>query len=136
MDTTPLDRQLSDFVIVLTLALRSGYSLRQVIGTMVDRAPEPTAAVCKGLIADLEAGLTYDEAFANAQKAWPSPHLAQIVKTIVQHQRTGGNLADQLDPLAEQIYQATGTDEAFYPEMRDLASAVEGPLPDRVGKSS
>jgi hypothetical protein len=66
------------------------------------------------------------------QTAWPSPYLAQIVETIEQQQRTGGNLAMQLDPLAERIYQAVGSDEAFYPEMRHLANAVKGPLPDRV----
>jgi hypothetical protein len=76
----------------------------------------------------------YDEALANVQEAWPSPYLAQIVETIVRHQQIGGNLADQLDPLVEQIYGAVGTDEALYPEMRDLANAVEGPLPDRVRK--
>jgi len=134
MGTTSLDRQLSDFVYMLGMALRAGYSLRQVLGTMVDRAPEPTASVCKGLVTDLEAGCTYDEAFAHMQEAWPSPYLAQIVKTIVRHQQIGGNLADQLDPLVEQIYRAVGTDEALYPEMRNLASAVEGPLPDRVRK--
>ena len=132
MDTEPLDRQLSDFVCVLTLALRAGYSLRQVLRTLADRAPEPTASACKGWVADLAAGCTYDEAFANMQRAWPSPHLAQVVETIVQNQRTGGNLPAQLDPLAEHIYQAVGTDETFYPEMRDLADAVQATLPDRV----
>ncbi|MBN1140118.1 MAG: type II secretion system F family protein [Anaerolineae bacterium] len=136
MDTISLDRQLSDFVIVVGLALRSGYSLRQVIEAMPGRAPEPTASLCKSVVADLEAGCTYDEAFANAQKAWPSPYLAQIVETIVRHQQSGGNLADQLDPLAEQIYQAAGSDEAFYPEMRELADAVKGPLPERVRQST
>ena len=134
MDTTALDRQLSDFVYMMVVALRSGYSLRQVLEAMSDRAPEPTASACKGWVADLEAGCTYDEAFANMQEAWPSPYLAQIVETIKRHQQIGGNLAEQLVPLSAQIYQAVGTDEAFYPEMRDLANAVRGPLPDRVKK--
>ncbi|UCC76589.1 MAG: type II secretion system F family protein [Anaerolineales bacterium] len=132
MDTTFLDRQLGDFVCILGMALRAGYSLRQAMEAMSDRAPEPTVSVCRGSVADLEAGCTYDEAFANVQAAWPSPYLAQIVETIVRHQQTGGNLADQLDPLSEQIYQAVGSDEALYPEMRKLAHAVQGPLPERA----
>jgi Flp pilus assembly protein TadB len=132
MDTTPLDRQLSDFVYMMVVALRSGYSLRQVWEMMSDRAPEPTASACKGWVADLAAGCTYDQAFANLQEAWSSPYLAQIVGTIKRHGQIGGNLAGQLEPLSEQIYQAVGTDEAFYPEMRDLANAVRGSLPDRV----
>jgi tight adherence protein B len=136
MDTTSLDRQLSDFVYTLAVALRSEYSLRQVLDAMSGRAPEPTASACKGWVADLEAGCTYDEAFANMQEAWPSPYLAQIVETIVKNQQTGGNLAEQLDLVSEQIYQAVGTDEAFYPEMRRLANAVGGPLLDRAREMS
>jgi Flp pilus assembly protein TadB len=132
MDAASLDRQLSDFVYVFAMALRAGYSVRQILGTLSDRAPEPTASVCRACLADLEAGLTYDQAFANTCKTWPSAHLVQILETMTQHQQTGGNLADQLDPLSERIYQAVGSDGAFYPEMRDLANAVGGPLPKRV----
>jgi Flp pilus assembly protein TadB len=99
---------------------------------MAQTAPEPTASLFRGLMADLEAGCSYDEAFANARKTWPSPHLAQIVETIQRNQQTGGNLADQLAPLSERIYRAVGTDEAFYPEMRHQAQALGSVLPDRV----
>jgi Flp pilus assembly protein TadB len=134
MDTATLDRQLSDCVYVLVTALRAGYTLRQCIEVMAQVAPEPTISVFQGLLADLETGCTYDEAFANAQKTWPSSYLAQIVELIVQNQQTGGNLADQLAPLSELIYQEVGTDEAFYPEMRHQAQELGNALPDRVQK--
>jgi tight adherence protein B len=136
MDTATLDRQLGDCVYVLVTALRAGYTFRQCLEVMAQVAPEPTVSVFQGLLADLEAGCTYDEAFANAQKTWPSPYLAQIVKTIERNQQTGGNLADQLDPLSEMIYQAVGTDEAFYPEMRNQAQELGNLLPDRVRRGS
>jgi tight adherence protein B len=134
MDTSALDRQLSDFLYVLVKALRSGYSLRQSLETITESAPEPTAGAFRGWLADLEAGCTYDEAFAHLQAAWPSPHLAQIVAAIARNQEVGGNLADQLEPLAESIHQAVGTDKAFYPEMRRQAEQLGGPLPKRVQK--
>jgi Flp pilus assembly protein TadB len=132
MDTTALDRQLSDFVYIVVVGLRSEYSVRQIYEAQSKRAPEPTASALQGWVADLEAGCTYDKAFANMQEAWPSPYLAQIVETIRRNQERGGNLADQLDPLVEQIHEAVGTDKAFYPEIRELAHAVSGPIPDRV----
>jgi Flp pilus assembly protein TadB len=132
MDTTTLDRQLGDCVYVLVTALRAGYTLRQSLEVMAQVAPEPTVSVFQGLLADLEAGCTYDEAFANAQKTRPSPYLAQIIETILQNQQTGGNLADQLAPLSELIYHTVGTDEAFYPEMRRQAQELGNLLPDRV----
>lgn len=134
MDTVALDRQLSDLLYVLMKALRSGYSLRRSLEAVTESAPEPTAGAFKGWLTDLEAGCTYDEAFANLQAAWPSPYLAQIVAAIIRNQKSGGNLAAQLEPLAERIYQAAGTDEAFYPEMRRQAEQLGGPLPERVQK--
>lgn len=135
MDTITLDRQLSDGVYVLVTALQAGYTLRQNFEVMAQVAPEPMANVFQNLLADLESGCTYDEAFANTQSIWPSPYLAQIVETIVRSQQTGNNLAAQLAPLSELIYQAVGSDEAFYPEMRRLVQAVGGQLPDRVRKA-
>ena len=134
MDTTALDRQLSDFVHLVVTALRSAYTVRQTFEHLANVAPEPTASALKGWVADLEAGHTYDDAYANMCAAWPSPYLAQIVETIVKHQQIGGNLAFQLDPLAEQIYQEVGTDEAFYPEIRIQAKQLGARLLDRVPK--
>ena len=138
MNTAALDRQLSDIVYMLIKALRSGYSVRESLEALAETAPEPAASALKGWLADLESGCTYDEAFVNLQAVWPSPYLAQIVATIVatvpRSQGSGGNLATQLEPLAEQIYQAVGTDQAFYPEMRRQAERLGGPLPDRVQK--
>ena len=54
------------------------------------------------------------------------------MERFVQNQEGGGPLADQIAPLSEQIYQAVGSDEAFYPEMRRQAEYLGGPLPDRV----
>lgn len=132
MDTTALNRQLSDFVHVLVTALRSAYTVRQTFEYLTTAAPEPTASVLKGWIADLEAGHTYDDAYAHMREVWPSPYLAQIVETIVKHQQVGGNLAVQLDPLVDQIYREVGTDEAFYPEMRIQAKQLGARLLDRV----
>ena len=134
MDTKALDRQLSDGVYMLATALRAGYSLRQSLEAIAQVAPEPTASLSQSVLTNLEAGCTYDEAFAKAQETWPSPHFAQIVETIAQHQRTGGNLADQLASVSELIYQAAGSDSAFYPAMRLQAQALGNILPDRVQK--
>jgi Flp pilus assembly protein TadB len=136
VDTTALDRQLGDLVYVLATALRSAYTLRESLEAVAGEGPEPTAGAFRGWLNDLEAGCTYDEAFTKLQQVWPSPYLAQIAETIVQHQQTGGNLASHLDPLSGQIYQAVGTDEAFYPMMRRQSQQLGRPLPGRVQNDS
>jgi tight adherence protein B len=132
MDTTALDRQLSDLVYLLVKSLRSGYSLRESVAVMAETAPEPVSRALQGWQADLEAGRTHEEALANLGAAWPSPYLAQIADAILQNQEGGGSLAAQLALFSEQIYQAVGSDGAFYPEMRRQAATLGGPLPDRV----
>ena len=132
IDTMALDRQLSDLIYLLVKALRSGYNLRQIVGVMAEAAPEPASRALQGWQADLEAGRTQEEALANLRQAWPSPYLAQIAETILQNPEGSGSLAAQLTPYSEQIYQAVGSDEAFYPEMRRQAASLGGPLPDRV----
>lgn len=131
-DTTAFDRQLGDLVCVMTIALRAGYGLRQILEILSTEAPEPTASACKRWVADLEAGLSYDEAFANMQKAWPSQYLAQVIAAIQGHQQTGGNLADMLEPIGDGVFKEIGSDKAFYPAMRELANSVCAPLPERA----
>jgi hypothetical protein len=132
MDTTALDRQLGDLVYLLVKALRSGYSLRQTVAVMAETAPEPASSALQGWQADLAAGRTHEEALAKLRAAWASPYLAQIAETILQNLEGSGSLAAQIAPLADDIYRAVGSDEAFYPEMRRQAEHLGGPLPERV----
>lgn len=131
-DTLAFDRQLGDLVWTMTTALRAGYSLRQIFEQLAAVAPEPTASACRRLVDDLGKGLSLSEAFANLRETIHSPHLNEIVDTIQKQRQTGGNLANMLEPLGEEILKQAGSDPAFYDAMRELAESVQARLPERA----
>lgn len=131
-DTLSFDRQLGDLVWSLVTGLFAGYNLRQVIEAIAKEAPEPTAGAFQRLDADLNAGLSLDEGLENLLEAVPSQYLEQVIDVIMEQHRAGGNLAELLEPLVDDILQQVGSDGAFYPAMRKEAEQLGAPLPDRA----
>ena len=132
IDTTSLDYQLADLVWMMVTALRAGYSVQQVLEQLAAEVPQPAAGACARLAAELQSGLTLDKAFANWQQKTASTYLPDIVAVMHEHQQNGGNLADMLTPVADQLLKTAGTDPAFYPAMRRLANNVGAALPARA----
>lgn len=126
---TTFERQLADFVWMMTTALRAAYDIRDVFEQLAAEAPEPTASACAQVVADLNNGLTYEEAFANWQEAVQSAYLDELVAAILKHRHA---LANLLDPIGEVILNEAGTDGAFYPAMRRLAQRVGASPPQRA----
>jgi hypothetical protein len=56
----------------------------------------------------------------------------RLVKVLLEQRKTGGNLADLLDPLEESFLQQSGGDPAFYPMMRHQAEVLGAPIPERA----
>lgn len=135
MDTTPFDRQLGDLLLIVTISLRSGYRLRQVIEFAAGLAPEPTGGLLKQGLTYLEDGDSYDEAFARLLEDCPSPYLAQFVDAVRHHQEVGGNLAIMLDEVGQHIREQVESDGALFPYIRDLCVQVGARVPDYVQDS-
>ncbi len=129
-DTLALDRQLGDMVWSVTVALRSGFSVRQGMEMIAQEGPEPTASMCRQMIQDLDKGLSFDQVWADLKATWPSPYMTRIVETMQEQLRVGGNLATLLDPLVQEIRQTAGSDGAFYPAMREQARQLGAQLPE------
>lgn len=133
MDTSELDRQMGDMTWCITTGLFAGYSFREMIQAMTEKAPEPAASACKRLLADLEQGLSFETAMANWKHDFPSGPLARLVDVVLYHRRTGGNLGILLEPLSDDLVHQHGSDPAFYPAMREEAEVLGCKiLPDRI----
>jgi len=126
------DRQVGDLVWSIVTGLRAAYSLPQVIEAIAINAPEPTASAFKRLDADLKAGLPLEQGLANLHKAVPSAHLGQVIAVIQAQRKTGGNLAELLEPLVDSILKQTASDGAFYPAMRQEAKILGAQVPERA----
>jgi len=133
MDTIhPFDRQLADVVAMLSIALRAGYTLPQIFESLASKAPEPAAGACARITADLKSGISLDQALTNWQKNVPSTYLPEVITVIKKHAQASGQLANQLDPMIDEILAKAGTDGSFYPALRRLTQAVGAKLPPRI----
>jgi Flp pilus assembly protein TadB len=134
INTRSFDHQLADIVWIMVTALRAGYSLRQVFEKLAAEAHEPAAGACAQVVADLSSGLSLDQALTNWQKAVPSIYLREVVSTILKYRQDGGNLADMLEPVGEDILARVGTDESLLPMMQAFAHSIEASPPQRNRK--
>lgn len=111
--TTDLfDRQLGSTVLSMTVLLRGGYSVLQSFSMIAHDSPEPLRSAFAQFVSDVEAGKPSGEALTELKARVPSTHLAQVIDTMLKQRETGGNLADQLEPVAAVIRQQAGDDDA------------------------
>ncbi len=132
METTYLDSQVSDLAWCLSCGLRAGYNLREVFEQLAKLAPEPSASACRQMAEALEQGQDILLALEDWKRENPSIALARLANAIAQSQQTDGNLADMLELLEQELLQASGSDPAFYPMMREEAVQLGAKIPARA----
>ena len=131
MDINALERQLGDLTWCISTGLRAGYSLKQVFETLADQAPEPAVQVFRRLLSDLNSGLSFEATLGNLKAIFPSAAFGRFVDACLQHQ-SGGDLAELLDPLSEDLVRQYGSDPGFHVVMRQEAETLGAELPKRI----
>lgn len=97
------NNQLSDTLLLLANALRSGYSLLQSMETVAKELPAPMSFEFERVTHEIGLGLTIEEALAHMLERLESDDLDLIITAInIQHE-VGGNLAEILDTIAHTI---------------------------------
>lgn len=100
---TAFNNQLGDTIVLLSNALRSGYSLLQSMETASKELSQPMAGELQRVTREVGLGLTVQDALANMYRRMPSDDLDLLITAInVQHE-VGGNLAEILDNIAHTI---------------------------------
>jgi Flp pilus assembly protein TadB len=127
-----LDRQLGDMIWSISCGMRAGYNVRQVFEALAAEAPEPAATAARRFLAGLEKGGGFESALRAWKEAFPSPSLARLADLLDQHHQAGGNLADLIDPLGDELVRERGSDPAFYEPMRKQAKILGASVPDRA----
>lgn len=130
-----LDHQFGDFVWAISTGLLAGYNLRQVFEALSIEAPEPTASALKLLLIELDKGVPEMIALSNWQQVMLSAPLTRLVSVINLQRQEGGNLAELLVPLSEDLLAEYGSDPAFYEPMRREAAQLGASIPDRISNS-
>lgn len=97
------NNQLGDTIVLMSNALRSGYSLLQAMETSSKELSQPMSGELSRVTREVGLGLTIQEALGNMYRRMPSEDLDLLITAInVQHE-VGGNLAEILDNIAHTI---------------------------------
>jgi tight adherence protein B len=95
--------QLADSVEAAASAMRTGHSFAGALSQMVETAPEPTAGEFRRVIADERLGVPLETALGHTVERMRSKHLQQVSLVTVIQRETGGNGAEALDRVVENI---------------------------------
>jgi tight adherence protein B len=95
--------QLSQQLEELASAMRAGHSLVPALAATVESAPEPSRTEWERVVADERLGMPLDDAMRSLARRMASPDVEQVALVAALHQRTGGNMAEILDRVAEGV---------------------------------
>ena len=97
--------QIRDFALALAAAVRAGLSIRLGLAEAARDLDEPLGPVVAAVLRDLEAGRPIDDAMERIASDLDLPDARLLVTALAVHRRTGGQLPDLLDELAEVVGQ-------------------------------
>lgn len=97
------DMQLPDALLLLSSALRAGYSFSMAMQTVAEELPPPLAAEFAWASGEVKLGVPLDIALGRVLARTQSADLDLVVTAILIQLPLGGNLAEVLDAIAETI---------------------------------
>lgn len=97
------NNQLGDTLVLLSNALKAGYSFAQAIDTVAKNATPPMADEFARAVREMNLGGSVDESLQNMVRRIDSPDFDLVVTAVAIHRTVGGNLAEILDNIAHTI---------------------------------
>jgi len=94
------NNQLGDTLLLLSNALKAGYSFAQAIDTVSKNASPPIAEEFARCVREMNLGGTVEESLGHMVKRIESDDLDLMVTAVAIHRTVGGNLAEILDNIA------------------------------------
>ena len=95
-----LNNQLGDTILLLSNALKAGYSFAQAMATIARSAPLPMADEFNRAVREMNLGITVDDALDHMNARIESDDFDLMVTAVQIHRVVGGNLAEILDTIA------------------------------------
>src|SRR6202011_5176740 len=97
------NNQLGDTVVLLSNALKAGYSFAQAMATIAKSSSPPMADEFSRAVREMNLGVSVDDALAHMVKRIESEDFDLMVTAVQIHRVVGGNLAEILDTIAHTI---------------------------------
>jgi len=97
------NQQLNEGTMIISNALKSGYSFLQAIAAVSEETKNPFAKEFKKLLKEMSLGISEDIALNNLLNRMESEDLRLIVNAILIQKDIGGNLSEILDNISDTI---------------------------------
>ena len=97
------DKQLGDTIILLSNALKAGYSFAQAVSTVSKSATPPISEEFSRATREMALGISVDDALNHMVRRNVSEDFDLMVTAVQIHRVVGGNLAEILDTIAHTI---------------------------------
>ena len=94
------NNQLGDTVVLLSNALKAGYSFAQAMATIAKSSSPPMADEFSRAVREMNLGVSVDDALQHMVKRIESEDFDLMVTAVQIHRVVGGNLAEILDTIA------------------------------------
>jgi tight adherence protein B len=100
---TQFAEQLPSHLQEIASTMRAGHSLVAGISSMAESATEPSHSEWARVIADEQLGMPLEEAMRPLAKRMDSEDIGQVALVAALHTRTGGNMAEVLERVADSV---------------------------------
>lgn len=97
------NQQLMDGLALMSNALKSGLSVNQAIGILVEEMPNPLSQEFNLILSQNKVGVPLEDAFRNLAERIPLEDVEMFVTSIIVLRETGGNLAETFDTIVHTI---------------------------------
>ena len=97
------DEQLTDALGTMSNALRAGFSMSQAFESVAESDQHPISDEFALLLQQMRVGMSFDDALASMEKRIASDDLSLVITAIDIARKTGGNLTEIFDRIAETI---------------------------------
>jgi len=97
------NNQLGDTLLLLSNALKAGYSFAQAVDTVAKNGTPPISEEFARAVREMNLGGSVEEALNNMVKRVDSDDLDLVITAVAIHRTVGGNLAEILDNIAHTI---------------------------------
>lgn len=97
------DDQLNEGLVMISNALKAGYSFLQALAVAADETQDPFSKEFKSLLKELSLGMPIEDGLSNLIERVPSEDMKLIVNAILIQKDVGGNLSEILENIAETV---------------------------------
>jgi tight adherence protein B len=95
--------QLGDTLVLMSNALKTGYSMAQTIDVVANKTAKPMSQEFDRVVKEMNLGSSIEDALARMVRRTESEDLDMVVTAIAINRKIGGNVSEILESIAETI---------------------------------